>query len=102
MDQHRHSTRRRDVRFTATVTGGLVALVVGLLSVVAASPASAAPGGIITTFAGGGGGGDGGPATQASLGAVSGVAVDRRSGAVYISDAHSVRRVDPSGTITTV
>ncbi|MDQ6783073.1 MAG: hypothetical protein M3063_06470, partial [Actinomycetota bacterium] len=90
---------RHQWRASGLATAGLL---VGLLSVVAASPASAAPGGIITTFAGGGGGGDGAPATQASLGAVSGVAVDRRSGAVYISDAHSVRRVDPSGTITTV
>lgn len=62
--------------------------------------------GIINTFAGNGSpthAGDGGPATNASLNRPTDVAVapDR---SVYIADAynHVVRRVDPSGIITTV
>ena len=62
--------------------------------------------GIISTFAGGGGvggGGDGGPATSASLGSPSGIAVDR-AGNVYIADVQfgRVRMVNTSGTISTV
>ena len=68
--------------------------------------------GIITTFAGTGTrgfSGDGGPATRASLsfdgglGFSQGIFVDR-SGNLYIPDTnnHRVRKVDPSGTITTV
>jgi sugar lactone lactonase YvrE len=62
---------------------------------------------IITTVAGGGkpasGVGDGGPATSASLNAPDRVAVDD-SGNIFISDYgnNRVRRVDLSGTITTV
>ena len=62
--------------------------------------------GVIDTVAGNGTfsfSGDGGPATSAQLYAASGVAIDP-SGNVYIGDwaNHRVRRVDPSGTITTV
>ena len=62
--------------------------------------------GTITTFAGNGTAGesgDHGPATGAELSAPWGVRVDR-SGDVYIADSggNTVRRVDPSGTITTV
>ena len=62
--------------------------------------------GTITTVAGTGDagfGGDGGPADNAQLGWPQGVAVDR-SGDLYIADTYNqrIRRVDSSGTITTV
>ena len=62
--------------------------------------------GTITTFAGTGErgfGGPGGPAVQAQLDAPSGVAVDE-AGNLYIADQynHRIRRVDPTGTITTI
>ena len=62
--------------------------------------------GIITAFAGTGvkgNGGDGGPATDAQLDFVNGLAVDA-TGNVYMTDMNQarVRMVDPSGTITTV
>ncbi len=69
-----------------------------------------APSGIITNFAGGriypGGGttdlGDGGPATSALMGPVSGVAIDA-SGNVYIADGiNHIRKVDTNGIITTI
>ena len=59
--------------------------------------------GVITTFAGGGtnGLGDGGPATEAEL-SVAGLAFDA-AGDLYVAEGWSgkVRRIDPSGTITT-
>jgi sugar lactone lactonase YvrE len=62
--------------------------------------------GVITTFAGGalvdrGSQGDGGPATEAQL-SVAGMAFDR-DGNLYVADSYRgrVRRIDPSGTITT-
>ena len=67
--------------------------------------------GTITTFAGseatgfhrGGFGGDGGPAVQARLDNPRGVAADG-AGNVYIADAgnHRIRKVDATGTITTL
>ena len=64
------------------------------------------PDGIITTVAGSGiagFAGDGGPATNAQLNHPTGVIVDA-TGGILIADQHNyrVRRVDPSGTITTV
>ena len=64
------------------------------------------PSGIITTVAGTGEegySGDGGPAVDAALHNPSGVAVDG-AGNLYIPDGsnHRVRRVDASGTITTI
>ncbi len=62
------------------------------------------PSGNISTFAGGGDAlGDGGPAIQARLGSPAGVAVDA-AGNLYIAVTtnSSIRRVDPSGTITTI
>ena len=64
------------------------------------------PSGIITTIAGTGEegfSGDGGPAVEAHLNFPRGVAVDA-AGNVYIADHgnHRIRKVDPSGTITTV
>ena len=63
------------------------------------------PGGTITTFAGTGQSsfsGDGGPATSARLYGPAGLAVDGQ-GNVYIADSYNqrVRKVSPSGTITT-
>ena len=61
------------------------------------------PSGTITTFAGGGDAlGDGGPAVQARLGLPDGLAVDA-AGNLYIADIVArIRRVDPSGTISTI
>jgi RHS repeat-associated protein len=64
------------------------------------------PDGLIRPFAGNGGasgyGGDGGPATAASFAHVNDAAVGP-DGSVYISDGNEViRRVDPSGIISTV
>jgi sugar lactone lactonase YvrE len=59
--------------------------------------------GIITTFAGTGKegySGDGGPATSAQLRDTGGIAFDDR-GNLYLADYTSVRKIDPSGTITT-
>ncbi len=62
--------------------------------------------GTITTVAGTGKvgyGGDGGPADEALLWGPNGVAVDD-AGNLYVADSgnHRIRRVDPTGTITTV
>ena len=64
------------------------------------------PAGIITTIAGTGEvgfSGDGGPAVEAQFDRPRGVAVDA-AGNVYIADHgnHRIRKVDPSGTITTI
>ena len=64
------------------------------------------PSGTITTIAGIGGNGfsgDGGPAGTARLSFPSGLALDA-AGNLYIADTgnHRIRRLDPSGTITTV
>jgi sugar lactone lactonase YvrE len=61
--------------------------------------------GIITTFAGSSGplgdSGDGGPATSAVLNGCRGLATDT-SGNLFISTLHKVRKVNSSGTISTV
>ena len=64
------------------------------------------PDGTITTVAGSGiagFAGDGGPATDAQLNHPTGVVVDA-AGGILIADQHNyrIRRVDPSGTISTV
>ncbi len=82
-------------------------LAAAALTALALAPNALAAPGDINTFAGTGccgSSGDGGPATSAQLNgvAVNGVAVDA-SGNVYIADLNSrVRKVDSSGTITTV
>lgn len=67
-----------------------------------AAPAASAASGDISTVAGGGAA-DGGPAVAASINTPAGVAVDA-AGSLYIADLnnHRVRKVAPSGTITTV
>ena len=86
-----------------TITLGGLVVPMGLWS----ATASAAPvAGTISTVAGdgtSGNGGDGGPATSAQLNGPEDVVVDA-SGAMWIGDDDNceVRRVDPSGTITTV
>ncbi len=62
--------------------------------------------GNITTVAGTGAAGfsgDGGPATSAQISAPWGVVVDAKTGNLYIGDSgnHRIRKVDPSGTIST-
>jgi uncharacterized protein (TIGR03437 family) len=62
------------------------------------------PGGTIATFAGGGSGpsgGDGGPATKAVIVGGATLVLDA-SGNLLIADRNRVRRVDPSGIISTV
>jgi uncharacterized protein (TIGR03437 family) len=60
------------------------------------------PAGTIATVAGGGYYlGDGGPATSTSLGHPEGVAVDA-AGNLYIADNYRIRKVSPSGIISTV
>lgn len=79
---------------------------VAAAAAVAATGAAGAPSsGTITTIAGSGKpgfSGDGGPAVAAQLRSVDEVAVDSR-GNVYIADfeSHRVRKVSPSGTMTT-
>jgi DNA-binding beta-propeller fold protein YncE len=61
--------------------------------------------GVITTIAGDGApgpGGDGGPAVKAHLTRVDGIAVDARSGDVYLCDARVIRKIDAAGTISRV
>lgn len=63
--------------------------------------------GIITTIAGNGGAGftgDGGPATGAQLHSPIRIRTDNATGNVYVTDQgnHRIRRIDASGTITTV
>jgi len=91
---HRTRGRARRLLLATIVSGALLA-----------QNASAAQG-TITTVAGNGTygfSGDGGPATNAALRAPYGVAVDT-SGNLFIADTrnHRVRKVDASGTITTV
>ncbi len=64
------------------------------------------PAGIITTVAGTGEAGytgDGDPAVEATISSITGLAVDS-TGDLYIADSGNdvIRRIDPSGVITTV
>ena len=56
---------------------------------------------VISTFAGTSFDGDGGPATSAQLSGPTNVGVDSM-GNIYIADGHRIRKVDTSGTITTI
>jgi uncharacterized protein (TIGR03437 family) len=63
------------------------------------------PDGIINTIAGGGQNdpGDGGPATQARLGLVSGIAVDGNGNVLFADTGnHRIRKIDANGIITTI
>lgn len=62
------------------------------------------PGGIISTFAGtgtSGSAGDGGPAVEAQLGSIGGMAFGP-DGSLYVSGCDRVRKIDPNGIISTV
>jgi uncharacterized protein (TIGR03437 family) len=80
-----------------------VLLIVLLLIAPALWAQSAPPPWRLSTLAGGLEAGDGGPAAQASLRFLQGVAVDAQ-GNIFISDAddHRVRRIDPQGQIRAV
>ena len=68
------------------------------------APSGMSYSGIISTVAGNGNewySGDGGPATSAQISYPDGVALDG-AGNLFISDDHRIRRVSPSGIITTV
>jgi trimeric autotransporter adhesin len=58
--------------------------------------------GTISTVAGGGTAspGDGGPATEASLGIVNGIALDE-AGNLYFCESNRIRKMTPDGTLTT-
>ncbi len=93
--------RRPQAIGAAVAMAGMV-----VVSTATAPPTAAAGYVIITTVAGNGGefsSGDGGPATQASLGGPADVVVDA-AGNLYIVEewGQRVRKVDPSGIITTV
>lgn len=70
---------------------------------VCAAIAATAPADEVVLVAGGGKGPDGGPAVGAAMGQPFGCAIDD-AGNLFIADAseHRVRKVDPSGVITTV
>ena len=74
-----------------------------LLGATLAFASSTPPAYTIQTVAGSSLSGDGGPATAAELGQIQGIAADRL-GNVFLSDTdnHRVRRVAPSGIITTI
>lgn len=62
------------------------------------------PNGVITTVAGkgkAGFSGDGGPATNASLNGINGLAIDA-CGNLFITDNNRIRKIDTNGIITTV
>src|SRR6185369_17795299 len=77
-----------------------IALLV-LLFVAASAPAQSTY--LMQTVAGSDDVGDGGPANSALLAQVEGIAIDA-AGFLYLADAdgHRIRRVSPSGVITTV
>jgi sugar lactone lactonase YvrE len=89
-------------RVALQLTIGTAVVVLATLSPAPGVRASGGPAGTIATFAGGGVA-DGGPATSASLNGPAGVAVDS-AGNLYVADYWNcrVRKVDTSGTITTV
>ena len=46
--------------------------------------------------------GDGGPATAASLGYFFGISIDKFRHCIYVSDTSRIRKIDATGTITTI
>ena len=82
-----------------------VCLLLALAWIVPAARGAAAPSVIyhIETVAGSANMGDGGPATAAQISTIQGIAVDRW-GNLYVSDTgnHRVRKISPSGVITTI
>src|SRR3981081_4367064 len=88
------------------VRGAVCALLCGVVVLVLAAAAGAATNNIFTvagTLATSGATGDGGPATAAKLNFPEGLAATA-DGGYLITDAfnHAIRRVSPTGTITTV
>jgi hypothetical protein len=88
------------------VRGAVCALLCGVFVLVLAAPAGAATNNIFTvagTLATSGATGDGGPATAAKLNFPEGLAATA-DGGYLITDAfnHAIRRVSPTGSITTV
>ncbi|MCU1456696.1 MAG: repeat containing protein [Actinomycetia bacterium] len=95
---------RVPVRLLASVS--VVSIACTGLAALTGTAASAAPVGTISTIVGNGSSGstgDGGPATAATMAAPAGVAYDL-AGNLYVSDSVDsvVRKVTPSGTITSI
>ena len=108
VDSGHHARVRRRARDVGPrrVLAALAVVLLGVISLVLSASPAWATAGTITTVAGTGTpgfSGDGGPAAAAQLSFPAGVAVDS-SGSYFIADLgnHRVRKVDPSGVITTV
>ncbi len=102
----KRTTRRRPSVYAIFLVVAVLGALTGVIGPVApAAAALPAPAPIISTVAGSihGYGGDGGRATVAKLASPNGVAVDA-AGNVFVADTNNyrIRKVDTTGTITTV